>query len=171
MQARSCSNVDQNVPNGLRQPRQGDGGGGRQKTVVKILGRGCPVESQLPYIDLVDRGIGNIINFKRGPVGNLVWLMSKVTKMTRGSAIREELEAISLLPITDQVNESIGTSKTTKVVKKGVCTFSLHNLVVGRGCRTGPCRSPSSVSPPSLCRLSGVRQTAIQVTIQVAIPR
>ena len=110
MQARSCSNVDQNVPNGLRQPRQGDGGGGRQKTVVKILGRGCPVESQLPYIDLVDRGIGNIINvqsqlpyidlgdrgigkmisFKRGPVGNLVWLMSKVTKMTRGSAIREE---------------------------------------------------------------------------------
>ena len=81
-----------------------------QEAVVKILGRGCPVDSQLPYIDLVDRGIGNIINlqsqlpyidlvdrgigniinFKRGPVGNLVWLMSKVTKMTRGSAIREE---------------------------------------------------------------------------------
>ena len=85
------------------------------------MGRGCPIQSQLPYIDSVDRGIGNIINlhsqvpyidmvdrgignninFKRGPVGNLVWLMSKVTKMTRGSAIREELEAISLLPITD----------------------------------------------------------------------
>ena len=60
------------------------------EAVVKILGRGCPIQSQLPYIDLVDRGIGNNINFKRGPVGNLVWLMSKVTKMTRGSAIREE---------------------------------------------------------------------------------
>ena len=60
------------------------------EAVVKILGRGCQIQSQLPYIDLVDRGIGNIINFKRSPVGNLVWLMSEVRKMTRGSAIREE---------------------------------------------------------------------------------
>ena len=48
------------------------------------------MQSQWPYIIMVDRGIGNNINFKRGPVGNLVWLMSKVTKMTRGSTIMEE---------------------------------------------------------------------------------